>query len=1298
MTTRSLQAHPWSISYRSSGIREDGAAVDILHDFYIPALRRSVRYDRVAGYFRSTSLAVASQGFSAFVASKGKIRLIMGSNLEPDDVVAILDGDQQRYERLLQGELEGDTTWPTDVLRGVQLLAWMVANGHLDLKVALRIHSTTGKPIPSDSVEDGYVHEKWAILSDQSGDSLYLTGSLNESKTALTLNAENIDVHCSWLGARDLQRVEQAQNDFERLWKNEHPGFRVMPLPEAVRQRLISFASQEVLFPPRLQEINGSSAIPSRIPQPSAKELLAFALLKDGPKLPDGRYVGMETAPVTPWPHQAVVARRLIDSWPYSYLLCDEVGLGKTIEAGLAIRSLYLSGIAKRVLIAAPASLTRQWQREMATKFYLPFGRATASPTITHEYLLPTEHEQSNRSLYDPCLTIISTGLMARKERHQCLNQAEKFDIALVDEAHYARRSNPTQGSRVQPKFGALYKTLQDILRGRANSLWLATATPMQLDQVEVSDLVTLTSRGGAFLSDPTLMAGYYELLGKLVSDVELSDQEWTFLQRVVRVVEQQDPVQWGFITSTVIDGATRIDVQRWLNHGTVPRGRGRSGVIRLIFAASPLSRVMLRHTRSLLEIYRSKGKLGANLAKREILSVPPITFTPDEKRVYDQFQLYCDGLAARLAGGKSGRNVSAVGFMLSFLRLRFASSLFAISETMRRRLDTVERTLRVFVQHEVPDDVPLAESDLSELLDESDDDDKVAVESLLKNRTLSDLQWERDQIVELRRLLANLTGTPSKSTAMLGALQSRRIHGVGRIKQTVIFTRFFDTLTDIIQRLRQADPGMLVGTYSGQGGSYYNPKNRRMVSVERDDIKHRFLRGEIDVLVCTDAAAEGLNLQTADLLINYDLPWNPMKVEQRIGRIDRIGQRYETVYVLNLCYVDSAEHIVYGRLLTRLGGVGSVVGTQQVSLLPVTREEFQQLAEGRLSERTLEEKARRRCLEIQRRTQSMEISPQELYAMYSRQAEALSAVRQPVDLPGIWEVLASSRYLRESGCTVLPDVNLQALVLASIPGVADGVVLTTSRETFEEGFPNSEVIPLFATYGEPVFERLLDMFTKFEFPSCIKRIAVELPESGVERIGYAVHCYNEAGDLGCKLIASLHDLSMLRLNEQGCVTEDEVQRLRQELIQREPPRIPTARIEHLNVVAGRQQLLLDYLVVNGLLTSRKNIGQGDPLFWREIAAVEQIGEDTCRRSGTYRIPRIPTMLARKIAPHVLFDLIIPAMGDNGHMDAPLALVRSAVESAMRLADSMKEPKGAFTTESFLGRLAKEIHRLGSRD
>ena len=83
------------------------------------------------------------------------------------------------------------------------------------------------------------------------------------------------------------------------------------------------------------------------IPEPTVEELLRFAVLHDAPKMPGGIYIGMYSAPVKPWPHQEMVSRRLIESWPYSYLLCDEVGLGKTIEAALAIRSLVLSGRVK---------------------------------------------------------------------------------------------------------------------------------------------------------------------------------------------------------------------------------------------------------------------------------------------------------------------------------------------------------------------------------------------------------------------------------------------------------------------------------------------------------------------------------------------------------------------------------------------------------------------------------------------------------------------------------------------------------------------------------------------------------------------------------------------------------------------------------------------------------------------------------------------------------------------------------------------------------------------------------------
>jgi len=201
-----------------------------------------------------------------------------------------------------------------------------------------------------------------------------------------------------------------------------------MTLPEAVKQKMIRIG-QSVKIP---TEIDGSALFKPEVKPPSNIERLKFALIKDGHKLPRGRYVGMETSPVKPWPHQEIVALRLIETWPYSYLLCDEVGLGKTIEAGLAFRSLYLSGLAKRIFVSPPASLTKQWHREMASKFFLPFARSLSGSAVKHEYICPFEETKPSKSLLAPDLYIVSTGLISRKDRYPDIQQSDLFDIILI--------------------------------------------------------------------------------------------------------------------------------------------------------------------------------------------------------------------------------------------------------------------------------------------------------------------------------------------------------------------------------------------------------------------------------------------------------------------------------------------------------------------------------------------------------------------------------------------------------------------------------------------------------------------------------------------------------------------------------------------------------------------------------------------------------------------------------------------------------------------------------------------------
>jgi hypothetical protein len=155
---------------------------------------------------------------------------------------------------------------------------------------------------------------------------------------------------------------------------------------------------------------------------------------------------------------------------------------------------------------------------------------------------------------------------------------------------------------------------------------------------------------------------------------------------------------------------------------------------------------------------------------------------------------------------------------------------------------------------------------------DEIEDDLPLASESLLKHRTPADLEWERGRLRTLLEEMADISGPSSKMQVLLDTLDRRRDRRTGRIRQTVVFTRFYDTLKDIVARLLKSDPQMLIGTYAGREAGYYDPGRGEMIPVGREEVKERFLRGEIDVLVCTDAAAEGLNLQTAGLLVIRDL------------------------------------------------------------------------------------------------------------------------------------------------------------------------------------------------------------------------------------------------------------------------------------------------------------------------------------------------------------------------------------------------------------------------------------------
>ena len=359
-----------------------------------------------------------------------------------------------------------------------------------------------------------------------------------------------------------------------------------------------------------------------------------------------------------------------------------------------------------------------------------------------------------------------------------------------------------------------------------------------------------------------------------------------------------------------------------------------------------------------------------------------------------------------------------------------------------------------------------------------------------------------------------------------------------------------------------------------------------------------------MDILVCTDAAAEGLNLQTADLLVNFDLPWNPMKVEQRIGRIDRIGQKHDTIEVLNLCYLGTAEEIVYGSLLRRLSKADSVVGSQAFSMIPIQEDEFRQLQEGEISESVLEQRISQRFDQARSRASNREIPPKDLYEIYAGMSEKSKQKTPPVTLEIIWSMLSGSSYLQSIGCEVR-DHHRKLFVLKNIPGIIDGTLLTTSRKTFEYGLAEDREKLYFATYGVPGFDKLLRHMADFNLPDCIKRIEIEGTATSGPMVGYAVACQDEEKTIEPRLVTSFDELDGVNISEQATIPAESLgifNNKLQAIARHEFETIYIAnRIEKKNRESAASQEAFNHLVVNAELQTAINLDYGKENFGDEI-------------------------------------------------------------------------------------------------
>lgn len=905
---------------------------DRVNGFYVPVLSRAIRYDRLVGYWRSSSLIVAATGLSYFAQRRGTMRVIAGAELTEPDIEAIRAGrplDDALAQRLISepeqaADIVAQHRW--------EVIAWLLNENLLEIRIGVPVDEA-GVPLSPGEAKRLF-HSKFGVYEDEAGDRIAFSGSDNESAAAWRDNHEVFHVYRSWASPDIWSEYGQPTvDDFEQHWSGTIPKWKVIEFPDEARDHLLRhLPSAADWVPPPDPE----AAPPKTIDGAAALE--GLRRIAESPQVDGGTGVGFVTAPIQSWPHQTQIAARILEMWPRSYLLADEVGLGKTIEAGLVIRELLLTGRADRILLLVPASVQRQWQEELWEKFCLdvPSYNGKEFVTVSGE-TLPNHDEVNPWSAHQ--VVLASSHLARRKDRRRQLLEAGGWDLVLVDEAHHARRRGT--GAESANQLLQTLRELRDAQQWRA--LILATATPMQMHTHEVFDLLDLLGLPGRWGASHEFFEEYYRQLAR----PDPRDRDWSLLRSMLADFMASDaPKSWVAAERVKsLPAPSRMNIEMFHRKhltGTQIAARPpteRAALDAWLRANTPLKDRVFRTTRDALREYQREGILSRDaVIPRRRIDDRMIKFGSKEeedlyKRVEDYISRYYEAYNADKA-------TKPLGFIMTIYRRRLTSSLHAVRTSLRRRLEGLEGQMSI-----------------EALLD---DDDRFALET----STDSDLEVTQEaearkaEIDELRSFISELDSAVHNDTKVQALTADIKASFDAAHRTVVVFTQYTDTMKWLREHLRSTY-GSRVATYSGEGGSQWNAENGEWETKSKAEIKELFRQGQdVRILLGTDAMSEGLNLQTCGRLINYDMPWNFMRVEQRIGRIDRIGGQPK-VYVTNYFYEDTIEEQVYSGIKEDADWFEHVVGPAQPVLSQVETV-IQDLAMRRATD------ARRRELEDQ--------------------------------------------------------------------------------------------------------------------------------------------------------------------------------------------------------------------------------------------------------------------------------------------------------------------------------------------
>ena len=664
-------------------------------------------------------------------------------------------------------------------------------------------------------------------------------------------------------------------------------------------------------------------------------------------------YVAVHASRIEPLPHQiTAVYGEMLPRQPLRFLLADDPGAGKTIMAGLLIRELMLRGDLERCLVVAPGSLVEQWQDELESKFGLAFD------------LLTRERIEAAGAGGNPFTE--SSHLIARldvlsrsEDLRRRLEAAKEWDLVVCDEAH--RMAASFFGTEV--RYTKRYR-LGRLLGARCRHFLLMTATPHNGKEEDFRLFMALldpdrfegrfrgggASRGrgasrdgseprgdgahrgdGAFRGDGASLGDAGDLLRRLTKEELLRfDGRPLFPERRAHTVRYAlsggEAALYAAVTDYVreeMDRAERLaarDEKRRRNVGFALQ------ILQRRLASSPAAiHESLRRRRERLEARlahllagagRDTGRTGREAVRTE----------NDAIRIGREAD--CTGPASR-----DGRYAAPSADLAGQDAVRAGrGAVRTDADALRAGRDPHNLRRPADAASMAPaDSTPAADFDPDDL-EEAAQEDVDAIEARVLGHattaeTVAEFEAEIDTLkgLEDRARVLRGDGTDTKWLELASLLDHPLMTDAGgRRRKLIVFTEPRDTLEYLAGRIRTRlgrDEAVVV-IHGGVGRA----DRRRAVEAFMHD-------PDVVVMVANDAAGEGVNLQRAHLMVNYDLPWNPNRLEQRFGRIHRIGQT-EVCHLWNLVAKDTREGEVYGRLLEKLETARTALGGRVYDVL----------------------------------------------------------------------------------------------------------------------------------------------------------------------------------------------------------------------------------------------------------------------------------------------------------------------------------------------------------------------------